>query len=81
MPFSMTYGTEAVILIKISLLSSRMSCFTQGHNNECMVSNLDSLVEQRDMVTLRLVNYQQKLAWGYNRMVRIWEFIHGNLVL
>ena len=80
-PFSMTYDTEAVIPIEISLLSLRMSCFTQGHNDECMVSNLDALEERRDMVTLQLVNYQQNLAQGYNRKVRIWEFIPGDLVL
>ena len=51
-PFSMTYTTEAVILIEINFLSSRVSCFTQGHNDKCMVSNLDALEEQRDMVAL-----------------------------
>ena len=80
-PFSMTYDTEAVIPNEISLLSLRMSCFTQGHNDECMVSNLDALEERRDMVTLQLVDYQQNLAQGYNRKVRIWEFILGDLVL
>ena len=79
-PFSMTYGTKVIILIKINLLSSRVSCFTQGHNDECMVSNLDAFEEQRDMVALQLVNYQQKLAQGYNRKVRIQEVVPGDLV-
>lgn len=54
----MTYGAELVIPIEISLLSSRMSCFTWGHNNKCMVNNLDALEEQRGMVALQLINYQ-----------------------
>ena len=41
----MTYGTEAVILIEISLLSSRVACFAQGRNNESMIGNLDALEE------------------------------------
>lgn len=43
--FFMTYGTEAVILIEISLLSSRVACFAQGHNNESIIGNLDALEE------------------------------------
>lgn len=33
------------------------------------------------MVSVRLVDYQQKLAQGYNRKVRPQEFVVGNLVL
>lgn len=58
MPFSMTYGTEAVIPIEINLLSSRVVCFAEGRNDESMISNLDALVDWKDMVTLQLVKYQ-----------------------
>ena len=37
MPFSMTYGAEAVIPVEVSLSSSKVAGFTQGHNDECMV--------------------------------------------
>lgn len=80
-PFSMAYGTEAVIPIEINLLSSRVTCFTQGHNDECMVSSLDALEERRDMVSMRLANYQQKLVQGYNRKVRTMGFMPKDLVL
>ena len=46
-----------------------------------MVGNLDALEERRDMVSVQLANYQQKLAEGYNRKVRPWEFVVGDLVL
>lgn len=46
-----------------------------------MVGNLDSLEERRDMVPVQLANYQQKLSRGYNRNVRLREFVAGDLVL
>ena len=80
-PFSMTYGTEVVILVEISLLSSRVAGFMQNHNDECMIGNLDALEERTDMVTVRLADYQQKLVQGYNKKVRPWEFVLRDLVL
>ena len=58
----MTYGKEAVIPIEISSLSSWVAGFTQSHNDECIIRNLDTLEEQRDVVSVRLADYQQKLA-------------------
>ena len=54
----MTYDTKAVIPIEINLLSSRVACFAKGRNDESMIGNLDALEERRDMVALRLANYQ-----------------------
>ena len=80
-PFSMIYSAKVVISVKVSLSSSRVAGFTQGHNNECMVGNLDALEEWKDMVAVRLANYQQRLAQGYNRRVKPQEFVLGDLVL
>ena len=41
----MTYDAEAVIPVEVSLSSSRVERFTQGHNDECMVGKLDALEE------------------------------------
>lgn len=80
-PFSMTYRAEAVIPIKISLSSIRVTDFLQSNNDNRMVRNLDSLEERRDMASIRLADYQQKLAWGYNRNIRPREFVASDLVL
>ena len=80
-PFSMIYDAKVVIPVEVSLSSSRVAGFTQGHNNECMVGNLDALEEWKDMVAVRLANYQQRLAQGYNRRVKPQEFVQGDLVL
>lgn len=74
-PFSMTYGTKMVIPVEVSLSSLRVVGFIQSHNDQCMVKNLDALEERRDMVSVRLANYQQKLAQGYNRKVRHQDFM------
>ena len=39
-----------------------------------MLEQLDSLEEYREVATIRLAEYQQKLAWRYNRDVRPREF-------
>ena len=46
-----------------------------------MVGDLDACEERRDMVSVQLVDYQQKLAWGYNRNVKPREFVVRDLVL
>lgn len=77
----MTYGTEAVIPVEISLLNPRVAYFEQGSNNEGLVGSLDMLEEQREMVSVWLADYQQRLAQWYNRDVRPREFVSGDLVL
>lgn len=46
-----------------------------------MVSSLDALEERRDMVSIRLASYQQRLAQGYNKKVKPREFMQGDLIL
>ena len=46
-----------------------------------MVRQLDSLEERREAVTIRLANYQQKLAQRYYKDVKTREFGAGDLVL
>ena len=46
-----------------------------------MIKQLDLLEESRDMASIQLADYQQKLARGYNRNVRPRELVVGDLVL
>ena len=79
--FSLTYGTEAVILAEVNLCSGRVSGFTLTENDELMVKQLDLLKEYRESTTIRLAEYQQKLAQRYNRDMKRREFSTGDLVL
>ena len=80
-PFSLTYGAEAVIPTEVNLCSARVAGFDRAQNDEMMVGYLDKVEEYREMVTIRLAEYQQKLARRYNRGVRTREFVAGDLVL
>ena len=46
-----------------------------------MVEHLDLLEEYREATTIKLTEYQQELARGYNRNVKTREFGAGDLVL
>lgn len=65
----MTYEVEAVISIEISLLNMRVVDFSPSNNDIQIAGKLNSLEERRDMASVRLADYQQKLARGYNRNV------------
>ena len=80
-PFSLTYEVEVVILAKVNLCSARVLGFIPTKNNELMVKLLDLLEECGESTTIRLAEYQQKLALQYNRDVNIREFSTGDLVL
>ena len=51
-----------VIPIEVSLYSAWVSRFFPAENEELMVKQLDWLEEYRELETIRLVEYQQKLA-------------------
>ena len=75
------YRAKAMIPIEISFLSMRVDNYDQGDNDTRLVGMLDSLEEKWDMVTVRLVDYQQKLAKGYNIGVKSKKFMLGDLIL
>ena len=55
--------------------------FTRSNNDKYMIGNQDALEERREMVSVQLGDYQQKLAQGYNKKVRPREFMPGDLDL
>ena len=57
-PFNLTYGTEAVIPVKIGLTSLRRECFDEQRNDDQLKLNLDCLDEVRDQASQRMVKYQ-----------------------
>ena len=80
-PFSLMYGAEVVIPAKVNLCSAQVDGFNPAHNEQMMLEQLDSLEEYREVATIRLAEYQQKLARHYNRDVKLMEFGAGDLVL
>ena len=70
-----------MILAEVNLCSARVVAFDPAQNNELMMERLDWLEKCRESTTIRLAEYQQKLAPCYNRNVKTREFSAGDLVL
>ena len=64
-PFSLTFGMEAVILIKIEVPSARTENFDEQTNSQRPHANLDLLEEAREKMHVRMTTYQQKVIWYY----------------
>ena len=79
--FSLTYRAEAVIPTKVNLCSARVAGFDLAQNNELMVERLNWLEECQEAATIRLMEYQQKLARCYNQDIRTKGISAGDLVL
>uniref|UniRef100_A0A2N9HA42 Integrase catalytic domain-containing protein n=1 Tax=Fagus sylvatica TaxID=28930 RepID=A0A2N9HA42_FAGSY len=69
-PFSLAYGSEAVIPLEIDLPTLRTSEWEPTRNNLAQFQALDLLEERREQATIRLASYQQQLKKGYNKNVR-----------
>ena len=50
-------------------------------NDQLLYKHLDLIKESRDVASVRLANYQQKIYWRYNKGIKNKEFIPGDLVL
>ena len=61
MPFSMTYGAEAVIPLENGFPMMRISTFTSDGNDELLKKSLDLVEEWRENVMVQLAYYQHKL--------------------
>uniref|UniRef100_A0A2N9GE01 Integrase catalytic domain-containing protein n=1 Tax=Fagus sylvatica TaxID=28930 RepID=A0A2N9GE01_FAGSY len=80
-PFSLAYGSEAVIPLEIGLPTLRTSKWEPTRNDLAQSQALDLLEERREQAMIRLASYQQQLKKGYNKNVRPRSFQQGDLVL
>ena len=80
-PFSMTYGTEAVIPLENGFPTMRTSTFTSDGNDELLKKNLDLVEERRDNAMVQLAYYQHKLKQGYDMNVKLRPLAPEDLVL
>ena len=70
-PFSMTFGSEAVIPLENSFPTMRSSVFTSDENNELLKKNLDLIEKRRENAMVQLAYYQHKLKQGYDMSVKL----------
>ncbi|KAK1576582.1 hypothetical protein Q3G72_015094 [Acer saccharum] len=70
-PFSLVYGSEAVIPIETRLSTARSENPDEEQNNLELSFELDHLDERRDRAALRTQSYQQQVARHYNKKVNV----------
>ena len=80
MPFSITYGAEAVIPLETGFLTLRTSSFTPSSNDGLLEKSLDLTEGQKENAMVQLAYYQHKLKQGYNSNVRLRPLVPGDLV-
>ena len=79
--FFLTYRAKAIVLAEIHLCTARVAEFVLTQNDRLLVESLDFLEDYREATTIRLAEYQQKLARRCNRDVKTKGFSARDLVL
>ncbi|XP_074337439.1 uncharacterized protein LOC141674629 [Apium graveolens] len=80
-PYSLIYGTEAVLPTEVMIPTTRYGLLTSDVNNRELSHEKDTMDELREMVKIRLVSYQQRVNNTYNKHVHIRTFRVGDMVL
>ncbi|XP_071928052.1 uncharacterized protein [Coffea arabica] len=80
-PFSLTYGSEAVVPVEFITPSPRMVAFTAEVNDEERKIDLDLTDEIRDAFAARIALHKNIFANYYNARVKYFRFRPGDLVL
>nr|GEX65982.1 reverse transcriptase domain-containing protein [Tanacetum cinerariifolium] len=79
-PFSLTYGTEAVIPTEIGMPTYRTAVVDVVSNDEELRLNLDLLEERRERAAIREAKAKSKMTRYYNARVRSVTFKPGDFV-
>nr|GEV72795.1 reverse transcriptase domain-containing protein [Tanacetum cinerariifolium] len=79
-PFSLTYGTEAVIPAEIEMPTYRTTVVDVVNNDEELRLNLDLLEERRELVAMSEAKSKSKMMKYYNSRVRGVAFKPGDSV-
>ena len=79
-PFSLSYDSEAIIPIKITLQSFWIYHFIELANSDQRRADLDLLEESRVHAGLKMATYQQRMAQYHNKEVKARAFMTGDLV-
>lgn len=80
-PFSLVFGTEAVIPTEMVIPTARSQLQNIQDNQEALIQDLDTIDENRDLAKFRIAAHQQRISRSYNKNLRIRRFQIGDLVL
>ncbi|GJR18281.1 reverse transcriptase domain-containing protein [Tanacetum coccineum] len=79
-PFSLAYGSKAVIPTEIGMPTYRTIMIKEGLNEEEIRLNLDLLTERWELAAIREARYKTKLEQYYNKKVHLTSFKPGEFV-
>ncbi|GKB28089.1 reverse transcriptase domain-containing protein [Tanacetum coccineum] len=79
-PFSLTYGTEAVIPAEIGMPTLRTAEVDLTKNDEALEINLDLIEEKREQEAIQEAKSKAKMEKYYNSKVRSTSFRLGDMV-
>ncbi|GKB57896.1 reverse transcriptase domain-containing protein [Tanacetum coccineum] len=79
-PFSLTYGTEAVIPAEIGMPTLRTMEVDPTKNDEALEVNLDLIEEKREQAAIQEAKSKTKMEKYYNSRVRGTSFKPGDMV-
>ncbi|XP_038699702.1 uncharacterized protein LOC119997000 [Tripterygium wilfordii] len=80
-PFSLAFGSEAVIPVEAGLPSARFQWTNEQRNWQELNDQLDTIDELRDQALTRTAAYHDKVSKYFNKNVRTRTFQEGDYVL
>ncbi|XP_071729256.1 uncharacterized protein [Rutidosis leptorrhynchoides] len=79
-PFSLVYGSEAVIPAEITVPTERVLRYSEGENDKSLRTNLNYAEECREMAAIRKATKKQRIAKYYDERLRARTYKVGDLV-
>ncbi|XP_068504562.1 uncharacterized protein [Phaseolus vulgaris] len=73
-PFSLVYGSDAMIPVQIQENSPRFQNFMAEESNEERKVNLDLLDEVREEARIKAEALKRRVEYKYNSKLRPWQF-------
>lgn len=80
-PFSLVYGSEAVLPVEIGQSSARIAHYNEDCNQEAQTNEMELIEEKRERATIRMESYRNRVARAYNKRLRPRSFQTWDLVL
>ncbi|XP_075479477.1 uncharacterized protein LOC142520370 [Primulina tabacum] len=79
-PYSLVYGSEAVLLVEIGQSSTRIESYP-NNNDQSRAIELDFIEEERDRAAIQMEAYRSRIMKSYNKHVRSRDSQVGDLVM
>ena len=80
-PFTLAYGSEAILPVKVAIQTHRLTTFQEELNNAALLEALYLLPSVRGDALIREVLYKLRIAYLHDRTVKLQPIQVGDFVL